>query len=127
MHRVRILHVSDLHERVALDSAPETRKAKIRLQEAQRYRVLGPKLVEVLKEIRAAGAIDLVCFTGDVADWGLPEEYAAATGRVNDIRNAVGAPLPRDWPKQFFLVDSRKKARSGGDEPGDEGGEGAPA
>ena len=77
-HTLRILHMSDLHERVELPSMDDERKAKIRGMKAGRYRVLGESLTEVLQEIAADGKVHLLCFTGDVADWELPEEYAEA-------------------------------------------------
>ncbi|KYF79793.1 hypothetical protein BE11_23900 [Sorangium cellulosum] len=65
---MRILHVSDLHER-----GPRER------EHWRRRRVLGEAWERNLDEISRGGAIDLVCFTGDVADWGTPGEYEAAT------------------------------------------------
>ncbi|MBI5094924.1 MAG: metallophosphoesterase, partial [Candidatus Hydrogenedentes bacterium] len=99
-HRLRILHLSDLHERVALDWMDEPRKAKIRANAASRYRVLDDgHFFKTLGEIATAGPIDLICFTGDVADWGLPEEYARATDRFKQIRDKTGVPFER-----FFVV-----------------------
>jgi predicted MPP superfamily phosphohydrolase len=99
-HRLRILHLSDLHERVELDWMDDERKARVRGHAAQRHRVLGPSLQDVLAELRAKGGpIDLVCFTGDVADWGLPEEYARATPRVKALLGSLGVPLER-----FFVI-----------------------
>ncbi len=58
----------------------------IALRAAQRRRVLvESNFPSVLDEIHRSGAIDLLCFTGDIADWGLPEEYALATARIDDI------------------------------------------
>ena len=98
-YRLGILHLSDLHERVALDWMDADRRARIRLRAASRQRVLGESFRETLKGIRAAGEVHLICFTGDVADFGLPEEYAAATPRVKEILNTVGVP-----PERFFVV-----------------------
>ncbi|WP_437307900.1 metallophosphoesterase [Sorangium sp. So ce388] len=99
-HRLRILHLSDLHERVELGWMNDERKAKVRAHAAQRHRVLGSPLQRVLAELRAnARPIDLVCFTGDVADWGLPEEYARATARVTALLGSAGVPLDR-----FFVI-----------------------
>jgi len=67
-HRLRILHVSDLHERGPRETEPWRRR-----------RVLGDGWEENLAVLLQDGPIDLVCFTGDAADWGLPEEYAKAT------------------------------------------------
>ncbi|MCC6694542.1 MAG: metallophosphoesterase, partial [Candidatus Hydrogenedentes bacterium] len=99
-HRLRILHLSDLHERVALEWMTEKRKAKIRANAASRYRVLGDgHFFDKLAELANVAPIDLICFTGDVADWGLPEEYAAATQRFQQIRNTTGVPFER-----FFVI-----------------------
>ena len=97
-YRLRILHISDLHERVALDGMDEGRKAAVRDQAAARYRVLeGSDFYQVLRE--RVAPVDLVCFTGDVADWGLAEEYTAATPRFDAILRAAGVARER-----LFLV-----------------------
>lgn len=98
-HRLRILHISDLHERVALRWMHKERKAKVRLGAASRHRVLGGGFLEALRELRDGGGIDLVCFTGDAADWGLPQEYEETTARFDQILQAAGAPRER-----LFLV-----------------------
>jgi|GEM_PF-1294958 len=67
-HRLRILHLSDLHERGPRESEPWRRR-----------RVLGDGWADHLGVLLQDGPIDLVCFTGDAADWGLAEEYAAVT------------------------------------------------
>jgi len=36
-----------------------------------------------------SAAVELVCFTGDIADWGLKEEYRLATTRFSLILNAL--------------------------------------
>ena len=73
-HRVRILHLSDLHERGPREG-----------ETWRRRRVLGEAWERNLDVLAEDGAIDLVCFTGDAADWGLAEEYAAATDRVTAV------------------------------------------
>lgn len=78
IHRLRILHLSDLHERMILPSMTKERAAKIQLQAASRVRVLQGDFLRVLNAIGHDRPIDFLCFTGDVADWGLPEEYVAA-------------------------------------------------
>lgn len=98
-HWLRILHISDLHERVALDWMDDKRQAKVHGGKASRYRVLGSNLIEPLEEIRKEHAIDIVCFTGDVADWGLAEEYKQATKRFDSILGAAGVLRDR-----LFLV-----------------------
>ncbi|MGB1276883.1 MAG: metallophosphoesterase family protein, partial [Nannocystaceae bacterium] len=86
---VRLLHVSDLHER-------GPRAAKERWS---RSRVLGDAWTRNLSELAQAGPIDLVCFTGDLADWGLPGEYAAATEFFNQLCEHTQVPRAR-----LFLV-----------------------
>lgn len=67
MALVRILHISDLHER------------GLREKEAwRRRRVLGEAWLRHLEELLDEGPIDLVFFTGDAADWGKAEEFARA-------------------------------------------------
>lgn len=86
-HNLRILHLSDLHERVALDWMKDERKAKIRTDAAKRYRVLGDDhFFDKLSKIIDTAPIDLICFTGDVAGWGLPEEYPKVTKRFEDTQ-----------------------------------------
>lgn len=74
MDKLRVLHVSDLHER-----GPREREA------FRRRRLLGDAWARNLEAILTEGAIDLVCFTGDVADWGAPTEYEAATAFIEDL------------------------------------------
>jgi calcineurin-like phosphoesterase family protein len=65
--RVRILHISDLHERAERETEPWRRR-----------RVFGDAWDANLDEILQDGPLDLVCFTGDAADRGRPGEFAAA-------------------------------------------------
>jgi len=96
MPRLRILHVSDLHERVELDWMSDDRKQKIRNSAASRVRVLEESnFHEIIKDLRKTGDIDLVCFTGDVADWGLDDEYRDATARIDAILSAAGVDRAR--------------------------------
>jgi len=78
-----------------LDWMPDERKAKIKNGAAQRHRVLGDKLEHVLDDVRKKRPIDMVCFTGDVADWGLPGEYDVATARVHALMNWSGVDRQR--------------------------------
>lgn len=79
MHRLRILHISDIHLRGPREDA-----------DFRRVRVLGrawnPSIPgdsdaweENLAEVLADGPIDLVTFTGDLANWGAVDEYPRAT------------------------------------------------
>ncbi len=99
INHLRILHLSDLHERVALPWMKDDRQAKVRVRAASRRRVLETNFPEVLGEISRAGRIDLVCFTGDAADWGLPEEYAEAGTRLREILQRVEVA-----PRRLFVV-----------------------
>jgi predicted phosphodiesterase len=86
MHRLRILHVSDLHARG--DARPAT--------EAWRWDdVLGAAWRDNLARIRAAGGVDLVCFTGDVAFSGQEHEYVEATRFVRELLDALGLGADR--------------------------------
>jgi RNA polymerase sigma factor (sigma-70 family) len=77
---------------------PKEREAKLLWDAEERGYVLGAAFKEALREI-ASGGIDLVCFTGDFADWGHPNEYAAATTRLHEILETIGVPRDR-----FFAV-----------------------
>ncbi len=86
--KLRLLHLSDLHERGSRER-----------ESWRRRRVLGENWLRNLDELKAAGPFDLVCFTGDAADWGLTEEYAAATEFFQETLRRLGVP-----PERFFLV-----------------------
>ncbi len=97
-HKIRVLHLSDLHERQGPVGNPEV--ARKRGGEAFRRRlVLGEAWERNLAEVRSDGPVDLVCFTGDVADWGLAEEYAAVTKFVRKTLALLEVPIER-----FFVV-----------------------
>ncbi|HYN19918.1 MAG TPA: metallophosphoesterase [Thermoanaerobaculia bacterium] len=87
-HRVRILHLSDLHER-------GPREADL----WRRRRVLGQAWMDNLKALLEDGPVDLVCFTGDAADWGLSEEFERTTDFFDAILRETGLPWDR-----FFAV-----------------------
>jgi 3',5'-cyclic AMP phosphodiesterase CpdA len=95
LHRVRVLHLSDLHARVALEWMTDKRKNLIRLQKAARERVLGSWFDEILSAIASEAAVDLVCFTGDVADWGLDAEYEEATSVLQRVLDVLGLDRSR--------------------------------
>ena len=92
------LHISYLQERAPFEGMPEHRKAIIGLDKEARGYVLGESFSTALGEIAKTG-VDLVCFTGDVADWGHPQEYLAATRRVEQILKILD--LPKD---RFYAV-----------------------
>jgi 3',5'-cyclic AMP phosphodiesterase CpdA len=99
-YTLRILHVSDVHFRSAEGILPAERIQQVRREEWRRESVLGAAWSNNLDELAASGRpFDLVCLTGDVADWGLPQEYARATPFVL----AVLSRLKLD-PDRLFLV-----------------------
>ena len=61
MFSFRILHISDLHLRGPREHEPWRRRRVIE------------SFWQNLDELQSEGKIDLVCFTGDLADWGRPE------------------------------------------------------
>src|SRR5882762_5058476 len=96
IHSLRILHLSDLHERVALRRMKSDRKAIIRARAASRRRVLDEgNFWEVIEGIRRGGRTDLLCFTGDVADTGLEEEYKSANARIARLIGEAALTRPR--------------------------------
>nr|WP_315240755.1 SUMF1/EgtB/PvdO family nonheme iron enzyme [uncultured Albidiferax sp.] len=105
MRRLRILHISDLHERAEFDGMPGSRLKTLKWDARQRGQVLGDRFKDVLAEI-AAKQIDLVCFTGDLADWGIDSEYKKASERLRIILDLVGVPRSR-----FFAVPGNHDVR----------------
>lgn len=96
--RLRILHISDLHERAAFSGMPPKRQAVLDWDARERGYVLGAHFLDALQQLRDPG-VHVVCFTGDLADWGHPAEYQAATKRIEQILQAVNVPRER-----FFAV-----------------------
>ena len=111
MRRLRILHISDLHERAAFDKMPKSREPTLYSDAIQRGHVLGERFVEELEKQGHRG-IDLVCFTGDLADWGHPAEYLKATQRMDAILDAVQVPRGR-----FFAVPGNHDVQRAVNEP----------
>ncbi|WP_089939168.1 metallophosphoesterase family protein [Candidatus Entotheonella palauensis] len=95
-YRLRILHVSDLHERGSREN-----------EHWRRRRVLGNAWERNLQEVLQDGPIDLVCFTGDVADWGSPEEYE----RVTDFFEALVERLGLGRERLFIVPGNHDIAR----------------
>ena len=86
--RLRILHLSDLHV------------GKERPEDGWRVeRVMGDAWARNLREIAADGPIDLVCFTGDLAQKGKPDEYVGVREVIDAVLESVGCPRQR-----FFCV-----------------------
>src|SRR5260370_4321518 len=65
---MRILHISDLHDRGERED-----------EAWRRRRVLGEAWLRHLEELRDEAPIDLVLFTGDAADWGPGPAFSGAT------------------------------------------------
>ncbi len=87
-HKLRLLHLSDLHERGSREK-----------ETWRRRRVLGQAWLDNLKDIQDRGPIDLVCFTGDAADWGLAGEFSRAGDLLGETLSALG--LSRD---RLFVI-----------------------
>jgi tetratricopeptide (TPR) repeat protein/predicted MPP superfamily phosphohydrolase len=84
-HRLRILHVSDLHLRSRAEEPDAWR----------RRRVLGEAWEKNLDAVRRHGPIDLLCFTGDLVQSGKAEEYAALTDFVEAMLTRLGLDRER--------------------------------
>jgi calcineurin-like phosphoesterase family protein len=104
---LRILHLSDLHERVLLETMNEHRQSLIRIGLPKRYRVLGDSLKNTLSQIAKKQPFDIVCFTGDVADWGLEKEYTEATNRLQPILEAAGVT----WDQVYVVPGNHDVCR----------------
>jgi len=85
--KLRILHISDLHERAGRERSTW-----------RRYQVLD-EWKKNLDAVLQDGGIDLVCFTGDIADWGKREEYEPATAFIWELLGRLGLGIGR-----LFLV-----------------------
>jgi len=65
----------------------------------ERRQVLGPSFYASLESLCGQRPIDLVLFTGDLADWGHPSEYLAATLRLDAVLKSINVSRDR-----FFAV-----------------------
>lgn len=109
MPKFRLLHISDLHSRGSRET-----------EAWRRRRVLGDSFWQNLEDLQSDGAFDLVCFTGDLGDWGQPDEYETVGSFLTELLARLG--LAKD---RLFLVpgnhdiarriasDSWTQARSG--------------
>jgi hypothetical protein len=89
---VRVFHVSDLHMR----SVEGPQRERARREAAFRWRVLGQKWRDNLVDLRKDGVpFDLVVFTGDLADWGHPTDYAGGVAFLKETCEALGVPIER--------------------------------
>src|SRR5262249_32841111 len=59
----------------------------------------GPEFAEILDDVLSLGPLHAVCFTGDLADWGLAEEYVSARSRLANLLAQLAVPA-----KRFFAV-----------------------
>ncbi len=85
MHRIRIIHISDLHERAGREN-----------DSWRRRRVLGDAWIENLDAIVADGIrVDIIAMTGDLADWGKAEEYVPVSDFLNLVIGRLGVPKER--------------------------------
>lgn len=111
-HRLSILHISDLHARsLNVDELPETgrenRRRDVQLEAASRAKVLGDAWDDNLRELYPSGERpDLVCFTGDVADWGLQSEYTEATKLIDRLVAVLGVER-----SQIYVVPGNHDVR----------------
>ncbi|MCA9539898.1 MAG: metallophosphoesterase, partial [Myxococcales bacterium] len=83
-HTLRILHLSDLHARA------DREKAKWK-----RNRVFGDAWKRNLDDICDGRAFDLVCFTGDLADWGQAAEFTEAGAFLDALLTHLAVPRAR--------------------------------
>ena len=98
-HKLRTLHISDLHER-----GPREKEA------FRRRRVLGDAWERNLDALLEDGPFDLVCFTGDAADWGKPEEYGPAGAFLaHVVERVAGGRMDR----LFIVPGNHDVQRSG--------------
>src|SRR3954463_3718303 len=88
MRPVRILHISDMHERARRQDEPWRKR-----------RVLGDAWLRHLDELSEEAPIHVVLFTGDAADWGKVEEFEEATGFLHATIERLG--LQRD---RLFVI-----------------------
>ncbi|NZD45548.1 metallophosphoesterase [Sphaerotilus sulfidivorans] len=84
---LRILHLSDLHI------------GKERTSGWRMRRVLGEAWTRNLHDIAADGPVDLVCFTGDLAQSGQAAQYEEASRFVDEVLRVLKVPKAR-----FFCV-----------------------
>lgn len=86
--RLRILHLSDLHI------------GKEQTENAWRVeRVMGEAWIQNLREIGQSGKIDLICFTGDLAQSGKSTQYQQISRTIESLCESLEVPLDR-----FFCV-----------------------
>ncbi|MCX6626855.1 MAG: metallophosphoesterase [Candidatus Solibacter sp.] len=90
-----MLHFSDLHSRAARET-----------ETWRRRRVLGEAWERNVDALTEDGPVDLVFFTGDAADWGLPEEFEAASEFFLSALEKLKVPRER-----FFIIPGNHDVR----------------
>jgi predicted phosphodiesterase len=94
MTTIRILHISDIHFR-SPNGHPD-REDAIRRETPRRALVLGgTEWQKNLADVLADGPIDLVCLTGDIADWGSAAEYQQATTFLRSLLTTLKLTVSR--------------------------------
>src|ERR1044071_9556112 len=81
---LRLLHISDLHARGGRET-----------DLAGRERALGTQWLKNLRDLTVDRPVDLLCMTGDVADWGKPEEYQDAGKFIHRTIEHLGLDTDR--------------------------------
>ncbi|MDM0071652.1 metallophosphoesterase [Variovorax sp. J31P207] len=100
-HKLKILHISDAHFRsanVVLADAAKTaqRIDQVNREAWERERVLGVSWQSNIKNLIDSGdRPDIIVFTGDLADWGLPQEYTRATEFFSELERLTGIERKR--------------------------------
>ena len=92
MHRLRLLHISDIHSRGSRET-----------EAWRRRRVLGDGFWRNLDDLQSDGAFDLICFTGDLGDWGQPDEYATVGTFLSELLERSGLAFRLPGPIRAHL------------------------
>jgi tetratricopeptide (TPR) repeat protein/calcineurin-like phosphoesterase family protein len=72
----------------------EARCSAVERDRDHRPLILGQSFLDAVRELANDG-LHFVCFTGDLADWAQPEEYARAAGQLEKLLNAASVPRDR--------------------------------
>jgi predicted MPP superfamily phosphohydrolase len=97
MTTVRILHISDLHERALREN-----------ESWRKRRVLGDTWLRHLDELTEEAPIQVLIFTGDAADWGKQEEFQ----RVTEFLHATLDRLALGRDRLFVIPGNHDVDRS---------------
>lgn len=92
--KLRVLHLSDIHFREA--AGIDARLRMIQRETPRRARVMvGDAWRRNLSELLDDGPIDLVCITGDIADWGKSAEFELGSRFVEQLLDALSLTRER--------------------------------